>query len=62
MCWWLTNNDSNKYRKAEGAFATYAVARDLVQSKIPDNMSFEEAATQGVALATIVSLSLRYGD
>lgn len=37
-----------------GAFGEYAVAKGDLQIKIPDNLSFEEAATLGVGISTVV--------
>ncbi|KAH7303866.1 chaperonin 10-like protein [Stachybotrys elegans] len=44
---------TNTHLKSNGGFATYATAREFLQAHIPESLSFEEAATQGVALATI---------
>lgn len=38
-----------------GAFGEYIVAKGDVQIKIPDNVSFKEAATLGVGVSTVVS-------
>jgi NADPH:quinone reductase-like Zn-dependent oxidoreductase len=48
---------SNKCDVNEGAFAEYALVRESVQMKAPDNVTDVEAATVGVALST-VGLSL----
>ncbi|KAI8630067.1 putative alcohol dehydrogenase [Xylariaceae sp. FL1651] len=44
---------SNRANHESGAFAEYAVAKASVQRKIPDNLSFEEAATLGTAIMTV---------
>lgn len=44
---------SNRANHESGAFAELAIAKASVQRKIPDNMSFEEAASLGVALMTV---------
>ncbi|KAL1861525.1 hypothetical protein Daus18300_008788 [Diaporthe australafricana] len=36
-----------------GAFGDYVLAKAEIQSKIPDNVSFEEAATLGVGVTTV---------
>ena len=41
-----------------GAFAEYILAKAAVQIHIPDDVSFEEAATFGVSMHTIVSIHL----
>jgi NADPH:quinone reductase-like Zn-dependent oxidoreductase len=46
-------NGCNVMRKTEGSFAQYIAAKAALQNKTPDNISDIEAATQGVALATI---------
>jgi NADPH:quinone reductase-like Zn-dependent oxidoreductase len=43
----------NAVQFEDGAFAEYIVAKGDVQTKIPDNMSFQEAATLGVGIATV---------
>ena len=52
--WSNENNGRNRANHESGAFAEYAIAKAAVQRKIPDNMSFEEAATLGVAIMTVV--------
>lgn len=47
----------NRANHESGAFAEYAIAKASVQRKIPDNLSFEEAATLGVAIMTVVRQS-----
>ncbi|PQE03673.1 zinc-binding oxidoreductase protein [Rutstroemia sp. NJR-2017a BBW] len=37
----------------DGAYAEYAMVRDGHLAKIPENMSFEEAATFGVGITTV---------
>ncbi|KAJ5167792.1 Protein TOXD [Penicillium canariense] len=44
---------SNAVQPAGGAFAEYIVAKGDLQMKIPDNMSFQEAATLGVGIVTV---------
>lgn len=46
---------SNAVQPEDGAFAEYIVAKGDLQLKIPDNLSFEEAATIGVGFATVAS-------
>ncbi|KAF4535868.1 Zinc-binding oxidoreductase protein [Lasiodiplodia theobromae] len=43
----------NKTNKEDGSFAEYLVAKEGIQLKIPDNVSFEDAATLGVGISTI---------
>jgi NADPH:quinone reductase-like Zn-dependent oxidoreductase len=43
----------NRYRPDSGAFAEHIVAKGDIQSKIPDNLTFEEAATLGAGLITV---------
>jgi NADPH:quinone reductase-like Zn-dependent oxidoreductase len=40
-----------------GGFAEYIVAKGDVQIKTPDNVTDEEAATLGISIATVVSLT-----
>ncbi|KAJ5706638.1 chaperonin 10-like protein [Penicillium malachiteum] len=40
-------------RPQVGAFAEYIIAKGDVQMQIPDNLSFEEAATLGIGIATV---------
>ncbi|KAL4785990.1 chaperonin 10-like protein [Aspergillus varians] len=44
---------SNAVQPEDGAFAEYIVANGDVQMKIPDQFSFEEAATLGVGIITV---------
>lgn len=44
----------NILRKTDGAFSESIVAKGDVQMKVPDNISDVDAATQGVALVTMV--------
>lgn len=44
---------SNAVQPEDGTFAEYIVAKGDLQIKIPDNMSFEEAATLGVSVSTV---------
>ncbi|EKV04262.1 ToxD [Penicillium digitatum] len=43
----------NTVQPEDGAFAEYIVAKGDVQWKIPENMSFQEAATLGVGINTV---------
>jgi len=43
----------NKVEKEDGSFAEYIVAKGDVTYKIPDKMSFDEAATLGVGTITV---------
>lgn len=43
----------NELEKEDGAFAEKIVVKADVQMRIPDNMSFEDAATLGVAVVTV---------
>jgi NADPH:quinone reductase-like Zn-dependent oxidoreductase len=45
----------NILRKSDGAFANVIVVKGDIQMKIPDNISDVDAATQGIALITMVS-------
>lgn len=42
----------------DGSFAEYANAKPEVSMKVPDNLSDEEAATLGVAVTTVVCISV----
>lgn len=44
---------SNVVEQEDGTFAEYIVAKADIQIKIPDNISFEEAATLGVSVTTV---------
>ena len=44
----------NRVNPESGAFTQYTIAKACVQRKIPSNMSFDEAATLGVAIMTVV--------
>ena len=44
---------SNKLRRDGGAFAEHIIAKGDMQIRIPEQMSFEEAATLGVAVSTV---------
>jgi len=44
---------SDYVQHENGAFAEYIVAKGGLQMKIPDNVSFEEAATLGVGISTV---------
>lgn len=50
---WLTGN-RNRVDHETGAFSEYLITKANVQIKVPDNLSFEEAATLGVATFTCV--------
>lgn len=43
----------NAVEKEDGCFAQYCMAKGDVQMKIPDNLSFEDAATLGVGVSTV---------
>lgn len=43
----------NAVQPEDGAFAEYIVAKGDVQMKIPDNVSFQDAATLGVGIVTV---------
>lgn len=44
---------SNAGNIEDGCFAEYCVAKDGLQMRIPENMSFEEAATLGLGITTM---------
>ncbi|KAL1841176.1 hypothetical protein VTJ49DRAFT_7345 [Mycothermus thermophilus] len=44
---------SNKLRLEDGAFADYVIAKAGLQIKIPENLSFVQAATLGVGISTV---------
>lgn len=48
---------ANASNNEDGGFAEYIVAKGDLQTKIPDGISFEEAATWGVSVTTVVCLS-----
>lgn len=48
---------SDKAYPDNGAFGEYIIAKSNLQLEIPDFISYEEAATLGVAVTTVVSLS-----
>lgn len=50
LCCWRQGNHSNY---EDGAFAKYVTCKGDIQMKIPDNMSFEEAATLGAGIVTL---------
>lgn len=56
------NGNRNIFDKRGGAFARYTTARQFLQSKVPDNLTDEEAASQGVAMATIVSMLTTFSE
>ncbi|KAE8350331.1 chaperonin 10-like protein [Aspergillus coremiiformis] len=43
----------NAVQPEDGAFAEYIVAKGDIQIRIPDNVSFQEAATLGVGITTV---------
>ncbi|KAJ5780721.1 Polyketide synthase enoylreductase [Penicillium paradoxum] len=47
------SHGSNAMQPENGSFAEYIVAKGDVQMKIPDGMSFQEAATLGVGISTV---------
>ncbi|KAE8382663.1 chaperonin 10-like protein [Aspergillus bertholletiae] len=44
---------ANAVQPADGTFAEYIVAKGDIQITIPDNLSFQEAATLGVGISTV---------
>ncbi|KAF4215922.1 hypothetical protein CNMCM5878_007653 [Aspergillus fumigatiaffinis] len=44
---------ANTVQPEDGAFAEYIVAKGDIQMRIPDNLSFQEAATLGVGITTV---------
>jgi NADPH:quinone reductase-like Zn-dependent oxidoreductase len=50
----------NILRKRDGAFANVIAVKGDVQMKIPDNISDIDAATQGIALITMVGRDMKY--
>jgi NADPH:quinone reductase-like Zn-dependent oxidoreductase len=44
---------ANATHPEDGACAEYVVAKGDIQMHIPDNMTFEEAATLGVGITTV---------
>jgi NADPH:quinone reductase-like Zn-dependent oxidoreductase len=46
-------NGSNAAQKEDGAFAEYVVAKEFTTIKIPDTLTFEEAATLGCGVSTV---------
>lgn len=51
---------SDKVYNGNGAFGEYIIVKSNLQLEIPESISFEEAATLGVAVTTIVSsISIR---
>lgn len=53
-----TNGNSNRVNHECGAFGEYITSKAALQIHIPDHMSFEAAATLGVATITIVRRAL----
>lgn len=51
VCGWA--HGANRVQPEDGAFAEYILAKGDLQLKIPDNISFQEAATFGVAITTV---------
>ncbi|KKY16485.1 putative zinc-binding oxidoreductase [Diplodia seriata] len=43
----------NQNNKEDGSFAEYLVAKEGIELKIPEGVSFEEAATLGVGISTV---------
>lgn len=37
-----------------GSFGHYLIAKECIQFKIPDNLTFEQATTLGVSIVTVV--------
>jgi len=44
---------SNESNPEDGGFAEHIIAKPVVQTKIPDDLSFEEASTLGVGISTV---------
>jgi NADPH:quinone reductase-like Zn-dependent oxidoreductase len=44
---------ANSVQPADGTFAEYIVAKGDIQIHIPDNLSFQEAATLGIGITTV---------
>lgn len=53
-----TDGNSNRVNHECGAFGEYITAKAALQIHIPDHMSYEAAATLGVATITIVRRAL----
>lgn len=52
----MSNPDSSHFTRPElGSFGEYLLAKAAVQIKIPPNLSFEQAASLGVSIVTVVS-------
>ncbi|KAJ5634646.1 Protein TOXD [Penicillium herquei] len=48
-----TSHGSNIVQQEDGTFAEYIVTRGDIAIRVPDNLSFQEAATAGVGIITI---------
>lgn len=46
-------NGGNSYNQEDGSMAEYIVAKEFTTAKIPDTLSFEEAATLGCGVTTV---------
>lgn len=53
MCCWRQADTDNSKDGNNGAFGDYIIAVADLQLKVPDNLSFEAAATVGVAITTV---------
>lgn len=51
-----SHHKGNAVQHEDGAFGNFIAAKGDIQIKIPENMSFEEAATLGVGISTSVNL------
>lgn len=47
------SHGGNSDNKEDGSFAEYLVAKEGIELKIPEGVSFEEAATLGVGISTV---------
>ena len=49
-------SEGNEVCHEDGAFGNYITVKGDIQIKVPENLSFEEAATLGVGITTYVHL------
>jgi NADPH:quinone reductase-like Zn-dependent oxidoreductase len=49
----LTTHPGNEANHEDGAFGEYITAKGNIQIQVPENLSFEEAATLGVGITTV---------
>jgi NADPH:quinone reductase-like Zn-dependent oxidoreductase len=59
---WSHVHGANKLKPDNGAFAEYLVAKSSLVMKIPEGVSFEEAATGGVAVITVGQVLYQHWD